>query len=94
MDEGQRKGFKHGFMFADVLTALEWAFRFPNKQRHCQFGILFYNSDGRLCALSLDERIPKRNLTACFERNLNIIRVLPHGSWDKNARVLAVPQES
>jgi hypothetical protein len=78
--EGQQRGFK----FASPLASLRYAQKFPKKQLEQPRGILFYDTDGQLCFLYLNERGGKRHL--------HVHRTHPDGYWYENVRFLAVPE--
>lgn len=81
---GVELGFPLGFKFANPLTALRYAKKFPEKQLEQPRGILFYDKSGRLCCLYLDED--------GGGRVLDVGRGSPGGIWRGSVRFLVVPE--
>ena len=71
---------KRGLAFADPLTALVYASRFPNRQRMHPINILFTDREGERCYLLLG---------GGPDRRLGTLRANP-GHWGPGARFLVI----
>ena len=81
---GKEQGFKLGFKFTDVLTALTFALKNKDKQREYPLAILFYDTSGQLCSLYLDG--------GSYGRDLSVDEDYPGSLWDENVRFLVVAE--
>lgn len=81
---GIELGFPLGFKFANPLTSLRYAKKFPEKQLEQPRGILFYNTTALLCSLCLSGYDG--------ERGLDVYRYHPGVRWDEDVRFLVVPE--
>ena len=79
---GEELGYKGGFKFADLLTALRFACANPDRQKKYPLAILFTDKNGQLWCLYLDEDSDGRNL------NVNQSALAYY--WLENVRFLVV----
>lgn len=80
--KGIEAGFKHGYIFANPLTALLFALRNPDAQKEHPLGILFYIGK-QLCFLCLD--------WSDDERILDVRKSGLGSHWSKSVEFLVVP---
>ena len=75
---------KRGLAFADPLTAIQYAARFPNRQRLHPINILFTDRQGQLCYLLLG---------GGPDRRFGTRRANP-GHWGQGARFLVIRKDA
>jgi len=83
---GIKLGFKSGFKFCDVLTALQFALTFPDKQREYPIAIVFNDAKGQ----------PRGNLRL-YEidggRYVQVEDLHSDDGWNETERFLSVPEK-
>lgn len=79
---GIADGFKNGYVFANPLTALQFALKNPDVQKDYPLGILFYVGE-QLCCLCLDSddddrllEVDEDSLDGCWSDNIRFLVVL------------------